>query len=115
MPTEKPFHHRAGSLKQSNKSFKSKHATKGAIKDKVKGKKNSVFRKHLVSRRIIYQTLSLGKVNRKPIKHSSANTRSISRADRRNAAKLEQQKKREEVLKTNRFFEGRHGTPKIVV
>jgi pre-rRNA-processing protein TSR1 len=41
--------------------------------------------------------------------------RSISRVDRRNAAKLEQQKKREEVLKANRFFEGRHGTPKIVV
>ncbi|GBB94661.1 hypothetical protein RclHR1_00240009 [Rhizophagus clarus] len=91
MPTEKPFHHRAGSLKQSNKPFKSKHATKGAIKDKEKGK-----------------------VNRKPIKHSSANLRSITRVDRRNAAKLEQQKKREEVLKANRFFEGRHGTPKIV-
>ncbi|RIA99286.1 hypothetical protein C1645_684977 [Glomus cerebriforme] len=91
MPTEKPFHHKAGSLKQSNKPFKSKHATKGAIKDKVKGK-----------------------TNRKPIKHSSANTRSITRTDRRNAAKLEQQKKREEVLKANRFFEGRHGTPKIV-
>ncbi|CAI2167866.1 12927_t:CDS:10 [Funneliformis geosporum] len=91
MLNEKPFHHKAGSLKQSNKPFKSKHATKGAIKDKIKGK-----------------------VNRKAIKHSSANTRSISRVDRRNAAKLEQQKKREEVLKTNRFFEGKHGTPKIV-
>jgi len=39
MPTEKQFHHRAGLLKQSNKPFKSKHATKGAIKDKVKGSK----------------------------------------------------------------------------
>jgi hypothetical protein len=65
---------------------------------------------------VLYQTLiSLGKTNRKPIKHSSANLRSITRVDRRNAAKLEQQKKREEVLKANRFFEGRHGTPKIVV
>ncbi|RGB27862.1 hypothetical protein C1646_717555 [Rhizophagus diaphanus] len=91
MPTEKPFRHRAGSLKQSNKPFKSKHATKGTIRDKTKGK-----------------------TNRKPIKHSSANLRSITRVDRRNAAKLEQQKKREEVLKENRFFEGRHGTPKIV-
>ncbi|CAG8623092.1 14866_t:CDS:10 [Funneliformis caledonium] len=98
MLTEKPFHHKAGSLKQSNKPFKSKHATKGAIKDKIKGK---FFKKKC-------------KVNRKSIKHSGANTRSISRVDRRNAAKLEQQKKREEVLKTNRFFEGRHGTPKIV-
>ncbi|CAB4446497.1 unnamed protein product [Rhizophagus irregularis] len=37
MPTEKPFRHRAGSLKQSNKPFKSKHATKGTIRDKTKG------------------------------------------------------------------------------
>ena len=37
MPTEKPFRHRAGLLKQSNKAFKSKHATKRAIKDRVKG------------------------------------------------------------------------------
>ncbi|CAB4492850.1 unnamed protein product [Rhizophagus irregularis] len=37
MPTKKPFRHRAGSLKQSNKPFKSKHATKGTIKDKTKG------------------------------------------------------------------------------
>jgi len=46
MHTEKPFHHRAGLLKQSNKAFKSKHATKGAIKDKIKG---LVFRKKFFS------------------------------------------------------------------
>ena len=34
---EKPFHHRASHLKQTNKPFKSKHATKGALKDKTKG------------------------------------------------------------------------------
>ncbi|CAG8550856.1 3511_t:CDS:10, partial [Scutellospora calospora] len=35
MPSEKPFHHRA-TLKQSNKSFKLKHATKGSLKDQQK-------------------------------------------------------------------------------
>ncbi|CAG8502809.1 9787_t:CDS:10 [Acaulospora morrowiae] len=88
MPSEKPFHHRT-TLKQINKPFKSKHATKGALKDQAKGK-----------------------TNRKPIKQVRSNF--ISKADRRNAAKLEQQKKRAEIVKTNRLFEGRHGAPRIV-
>ncbi|CAG8539077.1 15828_t:CDS:10 [Acaulospora colombiana] len=88
MPSEKPFHHRP-TLKQINKPFKSKHATKGTLKEQAKGK-----------------------TNRKPIKQVRSNF--ISKADRRNAAKLEQQKKRAELVKANRLFEGRHGTPKIV-
>ncbi|CAG8593021.1 11964_t:CDS:10 [Cetraspora pellucida] len=90
MPSEKPFHHRA-TLKQTNKPFKSKHATKGSLKDKAKGK-----------------------VKRKPLKLSTTRPNFISKADRRNAAKLEQRKKREELIKANRFFEGRNSTPKIV-
>ncbi|CAG8753330.1 23519_t:CDS:10, partial [Cetraspora pellucida] len=90
MPSEKPFHHRA-TLKQTNKPFKSKHATKGSLKDKAKGK-----------------------VKRKPVKQSITRPNFISKADRRNAAKLEQRKKREELIKANRFFEGRNSTPKIV-
>ncbi|CAG8453404.1 13261_t:CDS:2 [Racocetra fulgida] len=90
MPSEKPFHHRA-TLKQTNKPFKSKHATKGSLKDKAKGK-----------------------VKRKPVKQSTPRPNFISKADRRNAAKLEQRKKREELIKANRFFEGRNSTPKIV-
>ncbi|CAJ0637222.1 16301_t:CDS:10 [Entrophospora sp. SA101] len=90
MPIEKSFHHRA-TLKQTNKSFKSKHATKSELKDKSKGK-----------------------VNRVNVKKATSRLRISTKVDRRNAAKLEQQKRREEIIKTNRFFEGKHGAPKIV-
>ncbi|CAG8658781.1 18905_t:CDS:10 [Dentiscutata erythropus] len=90
MPSEKPFHHRA-TLKQTNKPFKSKHATKGSLKDQAKGK-----------------------IKRKSVKQSTPRPNFVSKADRRNAAKLEQRKKREELIKANRFFEGRNSTPKIV-
>lgn len=49
-----------------------------------------------------------------PIKNQGLKGRS-TKADRRNAAKLFQQKKREELVRSNRLFEGRHGAPKIVV
>ncbi|OZJ03380.1 hypothetical protein BZG36_04488 [Bifiguratus adelaidae] len=76
-------------LKQQNKPFKSKHASKGALRDKSKGK--------------VQRTPVKGQV----VKHST-------KADRRNAAKLSQQKKREDLMRLNRMFEGRHGAPKIV-
>ncbi|KAI9246121.1 hypothetical protein BDA99DRAFT_527523 [Phascolomyces articulosus] len=81
--------HRAGRLHQSNKPFKSRHASKGSLKEKSKGK-----------------------VNRTAIKRSGVKT--VGKTDRRNAAKLEQQKKREELTRIHRIFEGRHGAPKIV-
>ncbi|KAF7731982.1 hypothetical protein EC973_007087 [Apophysomyces ossiformis] len=81
--------HRAGSMHQSNKPFRSRHATKSALKAKNKGK-----------------------VNRTPIKQASQKV--VSKVDRRNAAKTLQQKKREEITRINRVFEGRHGAPKIV-
>ncbi|ORX57411.1 DUF663-domain-containing protein [Hesseltinella vesiculosa] len=81
--------HRAGSMHQSNKPFKSRHASKGTLKEKSKGK-----------------------VNRAPIKQSGLKTQ--SKTDRRHAAKMLQQKKRDEVTRMHRIFEGRTGAPKIV-
>ncbi|KAI9499343.1 hypothetical protein BDB00DRAFT_880972 [Zychaea mexicana] len=81
--------HRPGRLHQSNKPFKSRHASKGSLREKSKGK-----------------------VNRTAIKRSGVRT--VGKVDRRNAAKLEQQRKREELTRTHRIFEGRHGAPKIV-
>ncbi|CAG8517905.1 760_t:CDS:10, partial [Ambispora leptoticha] len=90
MPTEKSFHHRASpALKQTNKPFKSKHATKSALKDKSKGKVKRVSIKNQV----------------KPLS---------TKADRRNTAKQQQQKRREALFKANRFFDGLRGAPKIV-
>ncbi|KAG1459953.1 hypothetical protein G6F46_006023 [Rhizopus delemar] len=81
--------HRPGSLHQSNKPFKSRHASKGALKE-----------------------VSKGKVNRASVKQGGLKT--LSKTDRRHAAKILQQKKREEITRTSRIFEGRQGAPKIV-
>ncbi|KAI9323514.1 hypothetical protein BX666DRAFT_1887721 [Dichotomocladium elegans] len=82
--------HRPGRLHQSNKPFKSRHASKGSLKEKSKGK-----------------------VNRTGIKNYSG-AKVLDKTDRRHAARMEQQKKREELTRTNRIFEGRHGVPKII-
>ncbi|KAI8376255.1 uncharacterized protein BYT42DRAFT_498260 [Radiomyces spectabilis] len=81
--------HRPGSLHQSNKPFKSRHASKGTLKE-----------------------ISKGKVNRVSVKQPGS--KNLSKVDRRYAAKVLQQKKREEITRVNRIFEGRHGAPKIV-
>ncbi|KAG2171939.1 hypothetical protein INT43_001415 [Umbelopsis isabellina] len=81
--------HRAGGLKQSNKPFKSKHSSKGTLKEKSKGK-----------------------INRVSIKQRGQGP--SNKADRRHAARVAQQKKRQEVYETTRVFEGKDGAPKIV-
>eukprot|EP00842_Homolaphlyctis_polyrhiza_P004526 jgi/Hompol1/5074/HPOL_001296-RA len=83
------FSHRS-SLKQSNKPFKSKHATKGSIKAKNKGKSEAA----------------------KSVKHR--NLAVSLKADRRNAAKIEQRKKRLDSQSNARLFQGLNATPKIV-
>ncbi|KAJ3017464.1 hypothetical protein HKX48_003533 [Thoreauomyces humboldtii] len=83
------FSHRSG-LKQQNKTFKSRHSTKGQVKAKAKGKveaASSVKNKHLA------------------VSH---------KADRKNQAKLVQQRKRSDVVASNRLFSGASGAPKIV-
>ncbi|KAI8885076.1 DUF663-domain-containing protein [Backusella circina FSU 941] len=82
--------HRAGSSHQSNKPFKSRHASKGALREQNKGK-----------------------VNRSSVKQAGG-PKTVSKVDRRHAAKILQQKKREELTRISRIFEGRQGAPKIV-
>ncbi|KAI8340516.1 hypothetical protein BC941DRAFT_370793 [Chlamydoabsidia padenii] len=82
--------HRAGSMHQSNKPFKSRHATKGTLKE-----------------------ISKGKVNRSSVKQGGG-LKALSKQDRRHAAKVLQQKKREDITRIHRLFEGRQGAPKIV-
>ncbi|KAF9944828.1 hypothetical protein BGZ72_001917 [Mortierella alpina] len=77
-------------LKQQNKPFKSKHLSKSSLRDKAKGK-----------------------VERVSIKHQSSKGLS-NRTDRRNTARLLQQKKREELFRKTKIFDGKNGTPKVV-
>ncbi|KAJ1675895.1 ribosome biogenesis protein tsr1 [Spiromyces aspiralis] len=89
MAASTAFHHRS-TLKQTNKPFKRRYASKNSLRDKSKGKTQ--------------RTPVKGKVQRKHTK-----------ADRRNTAKLEQQKKREQLMMTARLFMGRYRVSKLVV
>ncbi|KAL5034074.1 hypothetical protein BDV3_003673 [Batrachochytrium dendrobatidis] len=86
---QQSFSHRS-SLKQSNKPFKSKHASKGALKALSKGKTE----------------------HSKSVK--SRNSVASHKADRRNTAKIEQRKKQLDVLSNSRMFQGLYATPKII-
>ena len=88
--------HRPGQLHQSNKPFKSKHASKGQLRAQ-----------------------SNGKVQRKPLKSSAASSSADFKVNRRNAAKLQRQRVRAERLLEHRFFAQRQGrdggvVPKVV-
>lgn len=82
------FHHRS-SLKQSNKPFKSKHATKGSIKRQNKGRLE------------------------KCSSQASSNV-DKARVDRIHQRKQEQKKRREELLALSRKFTGAKGIPKVI-
>ncbi|EIM82849.1 ribosome biogenesis protein tsr1 [Stereum hirsutum FP-91666 SS1] len=86
------FHHRPGALKQTNKNFKSKHATKSSLKE-----------------------LAKGKVQRPSPKASSAsNAAAQSKLNRRNHAKQTQSTKRQALVSATRIFSGVDGAPRIV-
>ncbi|KAI9341547.1 hypothetical protein DFJ73DRAFT_843633 [Zopfochytrium polystomum] len=91
MPPNPQHHHHRSSLKQNNKAFKSRHASKGSIKAKNKGR-----------------------VEKSPKATSISNSLSSKKADRRNAAKIEQAKKRSELASNIRLFTGPNAPPKVV-
>ncbi|KAJ3825345.1 ribosome biogenesis protein tsr1 [Lentinula raphanica] len=85
-------HHHRPTLKQSNKSFKSKHSTKGSLKDAQKGKAPRAS----------------------PKSHSTIQSDSAQlRLNRRNAAKQAQLAKRQTLVDSRRLFSS-GGTPRIV-
>ncbi|KAF8893439.1 ribosome biogenesis protein tsr1 [Infundibulicybe gibba] len=85
-------HHHRPTLKQQNKSFKSKHATKSSLKDAAKGR---------IPRRSLKSGLT-------------ANTVAQSRLNRRNNSKQVQAKKRDALISSTRIFNGVDGAPRIV-
>ncbi|KAF8323855.1 ribosome biogenesis protein tsr1 [Clavulina sp. PMI_390] len=84
-------HHHRPTLKQQNKAFKSKHATKSSLREAAKGK-----------------------VQRVSVKSSGSPTAAQNRANRRNAAKQLQLKKRHDLVEATRIFSGSDGAPRIV-
>lgn len=83
-------HHRSSSLKQSNKSYKSRYATKSSLRAASKGK--------------VQHTTVQGTA-----------TAAISKADRRNVAKMAIKHKRENLLATKRLFTGPGALKKTVL
>ncbi|KAF8327580.1 uncharacterized protein EI90DRAFT_3067300 [Cantharellus anzutake] len=88
-----PHHHHRPTLKQQNKSFKSRHKTKGQLK-----------------------ALSKGRAVRQSAK-ASQNPQSAAaqlRADRRIQSKHLQAKKRAEIVEAGRVFSGPDAAPRVV-
>ncbi|CCF50148.1 hypothetical protein NDA14_002566 [Ustilago hordei] len=88
-----PHHHRASSLRQSNKAFKSKHATKTCLREASKGRSASDASSH---------TSRLSSHKFSPL--SAAGNESGSRQHRRNHAKQTQMSKRNALIQSNRIF-----------
>ncbi|KAI0001276.1 ribosome biogenesis protein tsr1 [Russula compacta] len=87
-----PFHHRP-TLKQTNKPFKSRHATKASLKEQAKGR---------VSRQAA------------KIVHASNASSAQFKLNRRNHAKQIQLQKRQSLLSAVRIFGGVDGAPRVV-
>ncbi|KAF1963207.1 DUF663-domain-containing protein [Byssothecium circinans] len=85
-------HHHRSTTKQSQKSFKSRHASKGALKEQSKGKVESLERG---SRKTPHQQV-------------------MSKIDRRNRAKQLRINKDNEHARATNVFAGKDGAPRIV-
>ena len=85
-------HHHRNTTKVSHKPFKSRHATKGLIKDLTKGKVEGLSKG---SRKTPHQQV-------------------MSKIDRRNQAAQKRQIKHQENVRSASVFTGQHGAPRIV-
>ncbi|TFY62574.1 hypothetical protein EVJ58_g3788 [Rhodofomes roseus] len=85
-------HHHRPTLKQQNKTFKSKHATKGSLKEAAKGRTT----------------------RQSPKSTPASNVAAHTRLNRRNNSKQTQIKKRQELISATRIFSGVDGAPRIV-
>ncbi|PYH93257.1 DUF663-domain-containing protein [Aspergillus ellipticus CBS 707.79] len=91
-PTQTVQHHHRSTTKSTQKHFKSRHASKSALKDKAKGK---VERQERGSRKTPHQQLK-------------------SKLDRRNQARQKQQLKNQEKAQSVSIFSGQSGAPRHV-
>ncbi|KAF6834358.1 pre-rRNA processing protein [Colletotrichum plurivorum] len=101
-------HSHRPTTKQSHKPFKSKHATKGALRDAAKGS-------HLppcVARTTC--ALETGRLGGERGQRKTPHQNVMSKFDRRNQAKQRQLAKRKEHLGETLIFAGRDGAPRIV-
>lgn len=120
MPSAVAGHSHRATTKAANKSFKSKKATKGSLRDQAKGKAKMTWAVAMATMRPLgfgdttyrLTTLCLGKVPNERRKTPSQQV--MSKLDRRNQNKQRQQTKFQERQKENSVFAGRDGAPRNV-
>lgn len=102
-------HHHRSTTKASHKPFKSKHSSKGFLKELSKGAPTVCA---------IYQLLAnvlIGKVEEGEKKHrKTPHQQVMSKINRRHQARQKQQTKHQEHTKATSVFAGQHGAPRIV-
>ncbi|KAI9893866.1 MAG: hypothetical protein M1814_005419 [Vezdaea aestivalis] len=86
-------HHHRSTTKVTQKPFKSRRETKGALKDKAKGKVNAL---------------------EKPLRRQTQHQQVLSKIERRNQAKQKQLVKYRQKTRNNSIFSGRNGAPRII-
>ena len=102
-------HHHRNTTKVSHKPYKSRHATKGILKDILKGDQFTSGAPNCLP--------FVGKVEKssKSHNHKSLSQRVMSKVDRRNQSRQKQQAKHQERAKSTSVFSGQNGAPRIVV
>ena len=101
-------HHHRSTTKVAKKPFKSKHASKGTLKDRAKGKPLSIQCKKLA-----YTLLGKIEGNEKGIRRTP-HQQVMSKFERRNQAKQKRLHKHHDHVRATNVFGGKDGAPRIV-
>lgn len=101
-------HHHRSTTKGTHKPFKSRHATKGLLKDLSKGMPNLV-ETFFLAEKLLGKVEDRGKRN-----HKSLHQQVMSKIERRHQARQKQQTKHQEHTKSTSIFAGINGAPRIV-
>lgn len=107
-PTQTVHHHRS-TTKTSHKPFKSRHASKSALKDSAKGME------HKNHPGLAYAKLTgTGKIENQRGTRKTPHQQLMSKLDRRNQARQKQQLKHQEKVQATSIFSGQNGAPRHV-
>ncbi|UZJ55097.1 hypothetical protein CBS101457_004417 [Exobasidium rhododendri] len=113
-------HHHRSTLKQKNKTFKSRHASKGTLKQAAKGKSWGTIgrayarNEHLLTPVFLFSSGRQESTTSKASSHKSSplslHNAAGSAQTRRNFAKQQQMQKRAALVQANRVFQGTNGS-----
>lgn len=111
MAVTQTVHHHRSTTKASNKPYKSRHASKGSVKDKEKGAPVVPY-VPIITEEFDCLTVYTGKVERGARK--TPHQQLMTKLDRRNQSRQKQQLKFKEKAQTTGIFNGQNGAPRQV-